>query len=104
MISNLNGAAQIFLANVGRIQQNLAEANRQVTSGLKISVPSEDPDQIGPLLQLRADLAQNTQIQSNLVLAQADANSADNVLSSAIQLMNHALTLGTQATDVALDA
>jgi flagellar hook-associated protein 3 FlgL len=104
MISNLSGQAQIFLANVDRIQQNLAEANRQVTSGLQISVPSEDPDQIAPLLQLRSDLAQNNQIQSNLVLAQTDASSADNVLTSAIQLMNQAETLATQATDTTLDA
>jgi len=104
MISNLEGQAQIFLANVGRIQQNLADANQQVSSGLRISVPSDDPDEIAPLLQLRADLAQNTQIQSNLVLAQTDASSADNVLSSAIQLMNQAETLATQATDTTLDA
>jgi len=104
MISNLEGQAQIFLANVGRIQQNLADANQQVSSGLRISVPSDDPDEIAPLLQLRADLAQNTQIQSNLVLAQTDASSADNVLSSAIQLMNQAQTLATQATDTTLDA
>jgi flagellar hook-associated protein 3 FlgL len=104
MISNLSGPAQIFLANVDQIQQNLAEANQQVSSGLKISVPSDDPDQIAPLLQLRADLARNTQIQSNLVLADTDATSADNALSSAIQLMNQAETLGTQAMDTDLDA
>jgi flagellar hook-associated protein 3 FlgL len=82
MTSNLSGPAQVFLANVDRIQQNLAEANQEVSSGLKISVPADDPDQIAPLLQLRAGLAQNTQIQSNLTLAQTDASSADNVLSS----------------------
>jgi flagellar hook-associated protein 3 FlgL len=89
---------------VDRIQQALAEANQQVSSGLKISVPSDDPDQVAPLLQLRADLAQNNQIQSNLVLAQTDATSADNTLSSAIQLMNQAETLATQATDTTLGA
>jgi len=104
MISNLSGPAQIFLANVDHVQQNLAQANREVSSGLKISVPSDDPDEVAPLLQLRADLAQNNQIQSNLTLAQTDATSADNVLSSAIQLMNQAETLATQATDTTLGA
>ena len=102
MISNLSGPAQIFLANVDHIQQNLARANQEVSSGLRISAPSDDPDQVAPLLQLRADMAQNTQIQSNLVLAQTDATSADNVLTSAIQLMDKARTLATQATDVSL--
>ena len=104
MISNLSGQAQVFLANVDRVQQNLADANRQVSSGLKISVPSDDPDEISPLLQLRSDLAQNNQIQSNLVLAQTDASTADNALSSAIQLMNQAETLASQATDTTLSA
>jgi flagellar hook-associated protein 3 FlgL len=104
MVSNLSGQAQIFLANVDQIQQALADANQQVSSGLKISVPSDDPDEIAPLLQLRADLAQNTQINSNLVLAQTDASTADNALSTAIQLMNQAETLATQATDTTLDA
>ncbi len=104
MISNLSGQTQVFLANVDRIQQNLAEANEEVSSGLKISVPSDDPDEVAPLLQLRADLAQNTQIQSNLTLAQTDATAADNALSSAIQLMNQAQTLATQAADTTLSA
>ena len=102
MISTLSGPAQIFLANVDHVQQNLSQANQEVSSGLKISVPSDDPDEIAPLLQLRANLAQNNQIQANLVLAQTDATSADNVLTSAIQIMNQAETLATQATDVSL--
>ncbi|HUP03103.1 MAG TPA: flagellin [Bryobacteraceae bacterium] len=104
MISNLSGPAQIFLANVDRIQQNLAEANREVSSGLKIAAPSDDPDAIAPLLQLRADMARNNQVQANLVLAQTDATSSDNVLTTAIQLMNQAQTIATQATDVSLSA
>jgi flagellar hook-associated protein 3 FlgL len=104
MISTLSGPAQIFLANVDQIQRNLAEANQQVSSGMKVSVPSDDPDDIAPLLQLRADLARNTQIQSNLTLAQTDASTADGVLTTAIQLMNQAQTLATQATDTTLSA
>ena len=104
MISNLEGTAQIFLANVERIQQKLAEANQEVSSGMKISVPSDAPDQIAPLLQLRSDLAQNNQVQSNLALAQTDATVADSAIASAIQLVNTAQTVASQATDVSLSA
>ena len=104
MVSNLDSASELFLADVGRIQQNIAQASRQVSSGKKIAEPSDAPDEIAPLLQLRADLAHNTQIQSNLVLAQADANSADSALGSAIQLMDSAQTLASQGTDVSLSA
>jgi len=104
MITNLDPVSQMFLANVDRIQQQIADANRQVSSGLKISTPSDDPDQIGSLLQLRAAQAHNTQIQSNLTLANADATGADNALSAAIKLMDTALTLAGQGTQVSATA
>ncbi len=99
MITNLDPSSELFLANVNRIQQALADTNRQITSGKKIGQPSDAPDQIAPLLQLRAALQHNTQVQSNLVLAGSDADAADGALSSAIQLMDRAMTLGSQGSD-----
>ncbi len=103
MLSNLDGTSQIFLANVNRIQQQFADANRQISSGLKISQASDAPDQISPLLQLKADQAHNQQIASNLSLAQSDAQTADSTLSAAIQLMDRAVTLGTEGATSTLD-
>jgi flagellar hook-associated protein 3 FlgL len=99
MITNLDPASDLFLANVDRIQQSLAVANQQVSSGKKINVASDSPDQIAPLLQLRANLQHNSQIQTNLASAQADASSADIALSSAITMMDQALTLGEQGAN-----
>ncbi|MBZ5620890.1 MAG: hypothetical protein LAQ69_19495 [Acidobacteriia bacterium] len=99
MITNLDPASELFLANVDRIQQNIAAANRQVSSGKKINVASDAPDQIGSLIQLRASLQHNSQIQSNLTSAKADAASADTALSSAITLMDQALVLGEQGAN-----
>jgi flagellar hook-associated protein 3 FlgL len=99
MITNLDPASDLFLANVDRIQQSLAVANQQVSSGKKINVASDSPDQIAPLLQLRANLQHNTQIQTNLASAQADASSADTALSSAITMMDQAMTLGEQGAN-----
>jgi len=96
MITNLDPESALFLADVNRIQQRLADANSQVSSGKKINVASDAPDQIDSLLQLRADQQSNTQIESNLTLAQADANGADNALSAAIHLMDRAVTLATR--------
>jgi flagellar hook-associated protein 3 FlgL len=96
MITNLDPASELYLANVGRIQQSIAVANRQVSSGKKINVASDAPDQVGALLQLRASLRHNSQIQTNLTSAKADATSADSALSSAITMMDQALTLGEQ--------
>ena len=65
---------------------------------------SDAPDQIGALLQLRANQLHNTQIQSNLTLAQTNAHAADNALSSSIQLMDTATTLATQGATGTADA
>ena len=99
MITNLDPASELFIANVERIQQSIAVANRQVSSGKKINVASDAPDQIGTLLQLRASLQHNSQVQSNLGLAKADASSADSALSSAITMMDQAMSLGEQGVN-----
>lgn len=104
MITSLDPESASFLADVNRIQQRIAQASSQISSGKKINVASDAPDQIDSLLQLRADQQHNTQIQSNLQLANTDALSADDALSSAIQLMDRALTLATQGAGSTTDA
>jgi flagellar hook-associated protein 3 FlgL len=104
MITNLDPASELFLANVGRIQERLAEANRQVSSGKKVVEPSDAPDQIDSILQLRADRQQNTQIRSNLAMALTDVQSADGALSAAIRAMDRARVLGSQGASSTLDA
>lgn len=95
-MTTLTPSAALFLANVNRIEQRLDQANSQIASGKRINVASDAPDQIDSLLQLRADLQHNTQIQANLTLASADASGADGALSSAASLMDRAIQLATE--------
>ena len=95
-MTSLDGPSQLFLANVDRIESRLQNVSQQLSSGLRITQASDDPDEIAPLLQLRADRASNTQATSNLGMAQTDAQAADTALGSAIQLMDQASTLGAQ--------
>lgn len=104
MITNLNPSSALFLANLNRIEQSLTDANNQITSGKRINVASDAPDQVESLLQLRSDEAQNTQIQANLVQANADAAGSDGALTAAIQLMDRAMTLATQGANSTTDA
>jgi flagellar hook-associated protein 3 FlgL len=97
VISNLNAKSQLFLADVERIQNAASGASRRLSSGLRITEASDSPDQISPLLQLRAQRAHIAQVQTNLSLAQANAQAADSALSSAIQLMDSAQSLATEA-------
>jgi flagellar hook-associated protein 3 FlgL len=96
MISNLDGNSQLFLADLSAVQERLAKINREITSGKKILQPSDAPDQIESLLQLRADQQHNQQILTNLGIAQTGAKAADDALASAIQVLDRAITLAAQ--------
>jgi flagellar hook-associated protein 3 FlgL len=99
MQSTLNPSSALFLANVNRIERQVATANNQITSGRKINVASDAPDEIDNLLQLRANLERNTQIQSNLQLANTDALAADNAIGSAVTLLDRAIQLATSGAN-----
>jgi len=102
MINSLDASAQAFVANVSRLQDRVSEANRQITSGDRVSTPADAPDQISPLLELRSIRAHNQQILTGLGLAKDDANSADSALSTAIQLMDRARTIATQGASTSV--
>jgi flagellar hook-associated protein 3 FlgL len=104
VISILDARSELFLADIGRAQDRLATANRQVSSGKSVSLPSDAPDQISILLQLRAAQNHNAQIQANLSLAQTMAQAADNALASSIKLMDRALVLASQGANSTMTA
>jgi flagellar hook-associated protein 3 FlgL len=104
MITNLSPASEAFIADVDRVQRKVEEATRQVTSGKRVSVASDAPNEIDTILQLHTDEVRNAQIQENLGVAQADANAADGALTSATKLMDRATVLAAQGANFTVDA
>jgi flagellar hook-associated protein 3 FlgL len=103
MISNLNPSGEAFLANMTRVQRRVEEATRQASSGLRVNVASDAPDEVDAIMQLRTDTVRNTQISSNLSLAKTDADAADSALTSATKLLDRARQLGAQGANFTLD-
>jgi flagellar hook-associated protein 3 FlgL len=99
MYTTLNAQAQLFLANLGRTQDDIDNASAELSSGLRMRQASDDPDQVDLVLQLRANLQQNSQIQSNLTLAKTDASTADSTLNAATSLMDTAMQLATEGAN-----
>jgi len=99
MYTTLNAQSLLFLANLARTQQDMNTATAELSSGLAVTEASDSPDQVDLLLQLRANLQQNTQIQTNLTLAQADASTADSTLNAAASLMDTAVQLATEGAN-----
>jgi flagellar hook-associated protein 3 FlgL len=104
MITNLSPSSEAFMANIDRVQRNVEEASRQVSSGKRVNVASDAPNEIDTILQLRSDEVRNSQIQANLGVAQADADAADGALTSATQLMDRATVLAAQGANFTVDA
>jgi len=96
MLRGIDGTADLFLADLDRTQSVVEKARRQVSSGLKIERPSDAPDQLVTLLQLRAAIAQNDRIQVNLTQAKSVADTDESALEAAAKLMDTASTLATQ--------
>ena len=70
MISNLSPSNQAFLANMDRLQRTVDSATLQTSSGKRVNVASDAPNEIDTILQLRSDEVHNSQIQANLGVAQ----------------------------------
>ena len=104
MISILDPASQAFLAGIDQIQQNLQNAQAQLTTGLKINNVSDNPAALPDLWQTRANLSQVQQINSNLGLVGTEVNTAQGVLQNAVTLVERAETLGTQGANDTVDA
>ena len=104
MVTNLSPSSEAFMANIDRVQRQVEEASRQVSSGKRVNVASDAPNDVDTILQLHTDEVRNAQIQENLGVAQADADAADGALTSATQLMDRATTLAAQGANFTLDA
>lgn len=96
MIPSLSPSANSFLNHISQLQTAINTLSDQLSSGLRISQPSDAPDQISPLLQLQASLGHNQSVGTTLSRVQAEVQSADSGTSTAIQLLDQALSVGAQ--------
>jgi len=96
MISNLNPAAELFLVNVSQLQSQINQNTNEVSSGLKISQPSDDPGDMVTLMQIRTELDANKHATNNLAQVLSNTQVGEQALQSATQLMNQAVNLATE--------
>ncbi|MEO8100178.1 MAG: flagellin [Acidobacteriota bacterium] len=105
MISNLTALDRQFLTSLNRISDRSERAQRQISTGLKLTRVSDAPDQISTLLTARANFAAAQQIDSNLGRVKAEVDGGEQALQSSVELFERVRTLGAQAaTDTATAA
>ncbi len=99
MIQDVNPAAQVFLANVSSLTNQITQLTNETSSGLKISQPSDDPGDMVTLMQLRSEIDSNQQVTSDLTPILSNTQGAEQALQTAVDLINQATSIGTQGAN-----
>ena len=97
MTPSINSNSAMFLSNLSQIESRMSTAEQQLSSGLRVSVASDDPDEISSILQLRAQISSVQQTQENLTNATPQVDAGENAIQQAIQVLDTATSLGTEA-------
>jgi flagellar hook-associated protein 3 FlgL len=96
MFPNISGTTQQYLADLDRTETQLQQTTTQISSGIDVSQPSDDPEAISEILQTETALSNNKQIQSNLSNVTSEVDTADSALQTAVQAVQNALSIATE--------
>lgn len=104
MKSSLDPGALRFLAGLAQLNSRIERAQSQLTSGRRINVVSDDPDEVSRLLLARADLSEVMQARQNLGRVKTEIDTSEQALTSATAVMERARVLATQGANGTQDA
>jgi flagellar hook-associated protein 3 FlgL len=99
MLQNLSAIGQMFLANLGNLQNQMAKTQQQISSGVRVNQASDDPGSVGDILQLQSDLGKVTQVVTNLGQVKGEVDTAESALESATQFLDQVRQLGAQGAN-----
>lgn len=97
MISNL------MLSRLRQTNAGLFDVQRQISTGLKQSVPSDDPSNASAILFLRETLGAREQYQMNLQRGLAVLNNADQALGEATNIVIESETIASSLINASAD-
>jgi flagellar hook-associated protein 3 FlgL len=86
-----------LLSGLNQVRQQLNQSDLELASGRSINEPSDNPAGTSALILNHAAQAQNDSYQQNVSDLQSRLQIADSSLSSAVSVINQAISLGTEA-------
>lgn len=99
-----NQMARNILYNLNENSQKTDVLQRQMSSGKRVTVPSDDPNSAIKILHLKTALTQNDQYQRNLQDGQGWLQTTESTLNSVEQIVSDAQTLAVQGANSSLPA
>jgi len=94
----LDSSTQQFLMRLSDATRRMNRAQAEISSGKKFTSVSDNPDQVGTLLQTRAELQSCQQVEQNLGRVKTEVDTAEQALTSTDQILQDARTLGAQGS------
>jgi flagellar hook-associated protein 3 FlgL len=96
MISSLDPSRQQFLNNLSLIDQQMQQAQTELSTGLRVNQASDAPDEVSAILEARASLSAAQQINTDLGQTTTEVNTGEQSLESAVTLFDQVQTLGAE--------
>jgi len=96
MLPPISGTTQQFLAGLDRIQLEMNAVQGELSSGIRVGRPSDDPAAVASILGVQTELAVATQSQTNLDQVKTELQTSDSALQSAVQAIDQALAIAAQ--------
>ena len=102
MLQSIDPARNQFLSDLASLQNRMTTTQAQLTSGIRISKPSDDPAAVGDVLQLESDIGRATQVTTNLNGVKSEVDTASGVIQNAVSLLDQARSLAAQGASTTL--
>lgn len=104
MIDGFDSSVHQFLLGLEGTNRRLQRAQQQISSGLRVSIASDDPDAVSDILQTRAEVASVSQSKTNLGSVKTEVDTAEQVTGLAIKVVEQARDAGAQGSNGLVDA
>jgi flagellar hook-associated protein 3 FlgL len=104
MLQAIDPMRSQFLNDLASLQNRMTKTQAELTSGIRISQPSDDPSAVGDVLQLESDIGRATQVTTNLNGVKSEVDTASGVVQSAVSLLDQARSLAAQGSSATLSA
>lgn len=88
-----------FLRQIGQLQQQETNLQSQASTGLKMSLPEDDPATMRQVLNLQNQAAETSQYSKNISSLQSSTLNYSTAIQSLQSVMNQAATIATNASN-----
>jgi flagellar hook-associated protein 3 FlgL len=104
MIQGIGAISQEFLASIQTLTQETQATQEQLTTGRSINQPSDNPGELGDVLQLESDVGRINQVSQNLSQVTSQVNTAETALESATTLLDQITSTGEEGASSTMTA